>query len=139
MEIQQTLAIIKPDGVLKGVADAIRERYEKAGLEVNLKMRIRFTQKQAEAFYRDHQGKFFMEGLVLAMTSGICEVLILQGENAIEAVRKLNGATNPAEAEEGTIRHDFRSAGGPFNTVHGSDSPEAYLHELTVVTSNLYK
>lgn len=129
---EKTIAIIKPDGVLMGHAQAIKDRYCDAGLEVVRLRAVVFTTEQASAFYAEHEGKFFFAGLTLAMTSGCSVVLELEGENAIQIVRGLNGATNPAEAEPGTIRHDFRSAGGPFNTVHGSANQSDYERERVI-------
>jgi nucleoside-diphosphate kinase len=133
MAIEQTLAIIKPDGVKMGVAAEIVRRYLDNNLEIVRRARLRFREQQILEFYAEHTGRFYFAGLVLAMTSGPSIVLLLQGNNAIKNVRKLNGATNPDKAEPGTIRHDFRSAGGPFNTVHGSDSAVAFKHEVNIV------
>ncbi|HUO56439.1 MAG TPA: nucleoside-diphosphate kinase [Candidatus Paceibacterota bacterium] len=130
---QRTLVIIKPDAVAKGDVDMIKERYRDAGLKIVRERAHRMNQRIARALYEAHKGKFFFEGLVLAMISGPSVMLELQGEDAIRVVRNLNGATDPAKAEAGTIRRDFRSAGGPFNTVHGSDSPEAAAREIIVV------
>ena len=119
---------------MKGVEQAIVEHYRNAGLRVARRFMFKFRHIEAENFYNEHRGRFYFEGLVLAMTSGQCVAVFLEGENAIELVRRLNGATDPAKAEPGTIRHDFRSAGGPFNTVHASDSMEAYHKEALIVT-----
>ena len=128
--IEQTLAIIKPDGVLKGVAQKIRQRYPEAGLRL-IKEKVTLLEiTVAKKLYREHHGKVFFEGLVLSMVSGPIVAILLEGEDAIKKVRALHGATDPAKAEPGTIRHDFRSAGGPFNTVHASDSPEAAAREI---------
>lgn len=129
-----TLVLIKPDGVKKGVVQEIKERYIKAGLQiVQEKGPIQMGEARAQEFYREHAGKFFFEGLVLSMISGPIIALIIEGEDAVKKVRALNGATDPAKAEPGTIRYDFRSAGGPFNTVHGSDSSESAVREIQLV------
>lgn len=131
--VEQTLVLIKPDGVMKGVTEAIIQRYLDEGLSVVKRRNLTMKAPLAKHFYHEHEGKFYFEGLVLAMISGPLVAVLLRGKNAIEVVRKLNGATDPAKAESGTIRHDFRSAGGPFNTVHGSDSPEAYRYESVLI------
>lgn len=133
MSSQRTLVLLKPDAVLKGVDGEIPKRYTDAGLEIIDTKYFRMNEEMVFKFYEGHMGKFYSAGLILAMTSGVMVAMLLQGEDAIERVRKLNGATDPSKAEPGTIRHDFRSAGGPFNTVHGSDSPEAAEREIGVV------
>lgn len=133
MTEEKTLAIIKPDGVMKGVVSVIKERYRSAGLRIILEVKLSLDESQARDLYREHEGKFYFEGLVLSMISGPCIVLVLEGNNAVQVVRDLNGATDPSKAAPGTIRHDFRSAGGPFNTVHGSDSTASYVRESLVV------
>lgn len=133
MTVEQTLVLIKPDAVLMGCAEAIKKRYLDVGLKIVVDYPLHFSMEAASDFYQDHAGKFYFPGLLLALSSGTCRVLLMEGEKAIEVVRDLNGPTNPANAPEGTIRHDFRSAGGPFNTVHGSDSHEAFVHERNVV------
>lgn len=135
MTIQQTLVLIKPDGVMKGSSciDGIKARYVAAGLSIKFEYPVYFSQEDAGEFYLEHKGRFYYEGLVLAMSSGPCRAIILEGENAIEEVRRLNGPTDPSKAPEGTIRCDFRSAGGPFNTVHASDGLVAFTRELGVV------
>ncbi|MEA1929265.1 MAG: nucleoside-diphosphate kinase [Patescibacteria group bacterium] len=131
--VERTLAIIKPDGVMMKVAQQIKGRYTDAGLTI-VRARSQIMQwPQAAELYRDHARKFFFTGAVLAMISGPSIALLLEGENAVSVVRKLNGATVPSEAEPGTIRYDFRSAGGPFNTVHASDSPEAAAREIQLI------
>jgi len=135
--MELTLAVIKPDGVMKGVVEEIKNRYHEAGLVIVREVRMRPDLDQVRELYRDHKGRFYFEGLVLSMVSGPCHVLILSGNDAVQTVRRLNGATNPDKAEPGTIRHDFKSAGGPFNTVHGSDSSEAYEREKKVLLNGI--
>ena len=135
--MELTLAVIKPDGVMKGVVEEIKNRYHEAGLVIVREVRMRPDLDQVRELYRDHKGRFYFEGLVLSRVSGPCHVLILSGNDAVQTVRRLNGATNPDKAEPGTIRHDFKSAGGPFNTVHGSDSSEAYEREKKVLLNGI--
>jgi len=130
---EKTLVLIKPDGVLKGVIKEIRQRYLDNDLVIVREEQMTLEGWQVEKFYEEHLGKYFFEALTLAMGSGPCVAIVFQGENAIEKVRKLNGATDPKEAEPGTIRRDFRSAGGPFNTVHGSDSTESADREIDII------
>lgn len=137
MALEKTLVMIKPDGVLMDMVDDIIHRYEAAGFGVVEQYPVEFSLEQAAEFYQDHVGKFYFTGLKLSLSSGPCLVLILEGEEAITNVRALNGATIPSEAEPGTIRSDFRSAGGPFNTVHASDSFESFEREYTFVLRNL--
>ncbi len=131
--IEQTVAILKPDAVVKVIVAQIKQRYLDIGLRIVRERTLRMTLSQAFDLYQEHMGKFFFEGLVLTMTSGSIVALLLEGEGAVDLVRKLNGATDPAKAEPGTIRHDFPSAGGPFNIVHGSDSSEAVAREIAII------
>ncbi|MCX6784738.1 MAG: nucleoside-diphosphate kinase [Candidatus Komeilibacteria bacterium] len=131
--LQKTLVIIKPDAVMKDVATEIIDRYLAKGLTLLERKDLSMTLQRAKEFYSEHAGKFFFEGLVLAMTSWPVVALLLEGEEAVAMVRELNGATIPAEALPGTIRHDFRSAGGPFNTVHGSDSLVSAAREIALI------
>lgn len=130
---ERTLVIIKPDGVKKGVAGKILQRYRDNDLLVVWQREGVMPEGLASKFYEEHRDKFFFEGLLLSMTSGPSIYVVLEGWNAIALVRDLNGVTNPANALPGTIRHDFRSAGGPFNTVHGSDSASAAQHEIALL------
>src|SRR3989344_5470730 len=114
--LEKTLAGIKPDGFEMGVTEQIKERYVTAGLRIVREKTKVFTKSEAQEFYLEHVGKCFFIGAVLSMASGPSVWLVLEGENAINTVRALNGATNPAEAAPGTIRCDFRRAGGPLKT-----------------------
>lgn len=127
---ERTLAIIKPDAVEMGVANQIITRYREAGLEVLSFTKIQLDTETASQLYAEHRGRHYFVGTLLAMTSGPCVILILEGVDAIQRVRELNGPTR--DAPTGTIRGDFKSAGGPFNTVHGSDGPEAAEREITI-------
>ncbi|MEY3784463.1 MAG: nucleotide diphosphate kinase [Candidatus Parcubacteria bacterium] len=139
MPKQKTLVIVKPDGVMNGYIGAIKAVYLKAGLEIIDQYSLVFKLEQASEFYNEHRGRTFFSGLILAMSSGPCEVMILEGENAIEIVRELNGATKPDQALPGTIRKEFPSAGGPFNVVHASDSKTAYAREFKIVATIVAK
>jgi nucleoside-diphosphate kinase len=129
MSIERTLSIIKPDGVRQKIIGEINKRFEDAGLAiVNAKM-IQLSKSDAEGFYAIHKDKPFFNDLVTYMTSGLVMVQILEGENAIQLNRKIMGATNPAEAADGTIRSDFASS-IQENVVHGSDGPETAKAEI---------
>lgn len=123
MAIETTLSIIKPDGVEKNLIGEIVGRFEKAGLEVVAARMIQLTREQAEGFYAVHKERPFFADLVSYMMSGPVVVQALRGENAVTVNRDLMGATNPADAEPGTIRADF-AASIEENVVHGSDATE---------------
>ena len=128
--MQTTFSMIKPDATAKNVTGAINAMIENAGIRIIAQKRIQMTPAQAGQFYAEHQGKPFYDGLVEMMSSGPIVVQVLQGEDVIKRYRALMGATNPANAEEGTIRKTF---GGelPYNAVHGSDSPESASREIS--------
>ncbi|MBX4198788.1 nucleoside-diphosphate kinase [Candidatus Parcubacteria bacterium] len=134
--VERTLVIIKPDAVAMGNENRIKSRYLTKDFNIVRERRTTLTAEVAMEFYEEHEGKFFFMGTILAMTSGPCVILVLEGENAIETVRALNGATDPLKAALGTIRCDFRSAGGPFNTVHASDSEESFEREMQLLFSD---
>jgi len=123
MTIERTISIIKPDAVAKNVIGQIYARFETAGLTVIAAKMLHLTQEQAEGFYAVHKERPFFADLVAFMTSGPVMVQVLEGENAVIAHRTVMGATNPAEAEAGTIRADFAETIDE-NAVHGSDSAE---------------
>ena len=123
MTIERTISIIKPDAVAKNVIGQIYARFEKAGLTVIAAKMLHLTQEQAEGFYAVHKERPFFADLVTFMTSGPVMVQVLEGEDAVTANRNIMGATNPAEAEAGTIRADFAETIDE-NAVHGSDSIE---------------
>lgn len=129
MAQEQTLSIIKPDGVEKNLIGEIYSRFEKAGLEIVAARMMHLTRDQAEGFYAVHKERPFFSDLVKYMTSGPVMVQALQGEAAIETNRKIMGATNPAEAAPGTIRADF-AASIEENVVHGSDGPDTAAQEI---------
>ena len=129
MSNQKTLSIIKPDAVKAGNVDAINSMIENSGLSILEKKEIKLTKEEAEEFYAVHSEKPFYKELCEFMTSGPIVVQILEGENAVELYRKAMGATNPADAEENTIRKKFATS-IQENAVHGSDSEENALKEL---------
>jgi nucleoside-diphosphate kinase len=121
--MEQTLSIIKPDAVAKGVIGKIIDRFESNGLRVAAIKKIQLSEEQAGKFYEVHKERPFFADLVEFMTSGPVVVSVLEGENAVAKNRELMGATNPKEAEPGTIRADFAES-IDANAVHGSDSLE---------------
>ena len=129
MSLERTLSIVKPDGVRKNVIGDVYHRFEKAGLRIVAARMMRLTQAQAEAFYGIHRERPFFKDLVSYMISGPVVVQVLEGENAIAKNREVMGATNPANAAEGTIRKLFALSIGE-NSVHGSDAPETARHEI---------
>ena len=128
--MERTLSIIKPDGVEKNVIGEIYKRFEDSGLTIVEAKMLRLTRDQAEGFYAVHKERPFFNDLVDYMISGPVMVQVLEGENAIERNRELMGATNPAEADEGTIRKDFATS-IEKNTVHGSDGPDTAKEEIS--------
>lgn len=130
MAVEQTLSIIKPDGVQKNLIGEIVSRFEKAGLEIVAQRMMHLSTDQARGFYAVHKERPFYDDLVGYMTSGPVVVQVLRGENAIARNREIMGATNPADAEPGTIRADF-AASIEENVVHGSDGPETAATEIT--------
>ena len=129
MTIEQTLSIIKPDGVRKKIIGEIQKRFEDAGLTIIKEKMLQLSIDDAKSFYGIHKGKPFFNDLLTYITSGPVMVQVLEGENAIELNRKLMGATNPQDAEEGTIRRDFASS-IEENVVHGSDGPDTARTEI---------
>jgi len=129
MAVERTLSILKPDALQSGVVGKILSKFEEAGLKpVAMKM-LHLTQKQAEGFYAVHKERPFFKSLVQYMTSGPVIVQVLEGENAVARNREVMGATNPANAAEGTIRKLFAKS-IEANSVHGSDSPENAKTEI---------
>ena len=129
MAVEQTLSIIKPDGVQKNLIGEIYSRFEKAGLEIVAARMMHLSKEQAEGFYAVHKERPFFNDLVTYMTSGPVVVQALSGDNAIAKNREIMGATNPAEADPGTIRADFANS-IEENVVHGSDAPETAAVEI---------
>ncbi|MFG1498184.1 nucleoside-diphosphate kinase [Saccharospirillum sp. HFRX-1] len=129
MAKERTLSIIKPDAVAKNLIGAIYSRFETAGLTIVGSKMLRLSQEQAEGFYAEHKERPFFGALVEFMTSGPVVVQVLEGDNAIAKNREIMGATNPAEAAAGTLRHDF-AASIDANAVHGSDAPASAEREI---------
>ncbi len=129
MSVEQTLSIIKPDAVAKNVTGQINSRFEAAGLQIVAQKMLRLSDAVAGGFYAEHKERPFYADLVAFMTSGPVVVQVLEGEGAILKNRELMGATNPAEAEAGTIRADFANS-IDANAVHGSDSPASAAREI---------
>jgi len=128
---ERTFALVKPDGVQRGLVGEIVSRFEKRGLQlVALKM-VRISRQLAEEYYAEHRGKPFFPGLVEYVTSGPSVAMLWEGENAITIVRKTMGATDPVKADPGTIRADFGLSIGR-NVVHGSDSAESATREAAL-------
>ena len=123
MTIEQTLSIIKPDAVAKNVIGEIYTRFEKANLKIIKAMMVHLSKEEAEGFYAVHKQRPFFNDLVTFMTSGPVMIQALEGDNAVLKNRELMGATNPKEADAGTIRADFADS-IDANAVHGSDSLE---------------
>jgi nucleoside-diphosphate kinase len=129
MAVEQTLSIIKPDGVQKNLIGEIYSRFEKAGLEIVAAKMLHLTEDQAGGFYAVHKERPFFKDLVSYMTSGPVIVQVLQGDDAIAKHREIMGATNPADAAPGTIRADFAES-IEENIVHGSDAGETAAVEI---------
>ncbi|MCH7853774.1 MAG: nucleoside-diphosphate kinase [Proteobacteria bacterium] len=129
MSVEQTLSIIKPDGVQKNLIGEIYRRFEKAGLNIVAAKMQHLSKEQAEGFYAVHKERPFYNDLVSYMTSGPVMVTALQGEAAVDTHRKIMGATNPAEADAGTIRADFADS-IEENIVHGSDATDTAAQEI---------
>ncbi|MEW6439604.1 MAG: nucleoside-diphosphate kinase [bacterium] len=127
--MQRTLCMVKPDGVRRALIGEVIARLEKAGLRVATLRMCRLQEGDAQAFYSVHRGKGFYESLTRFMSSGPIVAMVLEGEEAIQRVRKIMGATNPREAAPGTIRADFAQE-IEQNVVHGSDSPESAAIEI---------
>jgi len=129
VSVERTLSIIKPDAVAKNVIGEIYSRFEKAGLKI-VEARMEYlSREQAEGFYAVHRERPFFNDLVKFMTSGPVMIQALEGEDAIALNRRLMGATNPAEADAGTIRADFAKS-IDANAVHGSDGPDTAKTEI---------
>ena len=129
MAVERTLSIIKPDTTARNLIGKIVARFEEEGLHIAAIRKVFLSQVEAEGFYAVHKGRPFFEELVAFMTREPCVVMALEGENAILRNREIMGATNPADADDGTIRKLYGTNVGE-NAVHGSDSPENALIEI---------
>jgi len=127
--IQRTFSIVKPDAVKSGYTGAILAEIDKGGFEIVGIRKQSISKKEAEGFYAVHSSKGFFDSLTTFMSSGPLVLLVLEKENAIADLRKLMGATNPANAEEGTIRKRFAES-IEYNAIHGSDAPETAAFEI---------
>ncbi|MDA7600490.1 nucleoside-diphosphate kinase [Gammaproteobacteria bacterium] len=130
MTIQRTLSIIKPDATSKNIIGKIIDRFEENGLKVVAGKLIHMDQAKAAGFYAEHEGRPFFPNLVEYMTSAPVFVQVLEGDNAVLKNRELMGATNPSEADPGTIRADFAET-IDANAVHGSDSEDSAAREIS--------
>ena len=136
MSIEQTLSIIKPDATKRNLTGKIISKLEDSGLKIIAQKRILLSKTQAEDFYKVHQERPFYNDLVKFMISGPVVVQVLEGENAVSKNRKVMGATNPEEAEDGTIRKEFAES-LEANSVHGSDSLENAKIEISFFFSQI--
>ena len=130
MTSQRTLSIIKPDAVKRNITGKIIQKFEDGGLSIIAQKRMLLTKEQAEAFYSVHKERPFYNDLVSFMTSGPVVVQILEGDNAIQRNRDIMGATNPKEADSGTIRAEY-ALNIEANSVHGSDSEDNAVIEIS--------
>ena len=129
MAVQRTFSIIKPDATARNITGKVNAKIEEVGLRIVAQKRVHLTEEQAGGFYAVHKERPFYGDLVKFMMSGPVVVQVLEGENAIAEYRKVMGATNPAEADAGTIRAEFAQS-IDANTVHGSDAPETAAEEI---------
>ena len=127
--MNRTFSIIKPDATERNITGSINQIIEKNNLRIIAQKRIKLSRKKAEGFYSVHKDKPFFNDLIQFMTSGPIIIQVLQGENAVEQYRKIMGATNPDNAEQGTIRKEF-ALNIQENSVHGSDSAENAQNEI---------
>ena len=136
MSIEQTLSIIKPDATKRNLTGKINSKLEDSGLKIIAQKRILLSKTQAEDFYKVHQERPFYNDLVKFMISGPVVVQVLEGENAVSKNREIMGATNPDEADDGTIRKEF-ALSLEANSVHGSDSLENAKIEISFFFSQI--
>ena len=136
MAIENTLSIIKPDATKRNLSGLINAKFEKAGLKIIGQKRLQMSNKMAQDFYEVHKNRPFYNDLVHFMVSGPVIVQVLSGENAVTLNRAIMGATNPAEADEGTIRKEFAES-IEANSVHGSDSIENANNEISFFFSKI--
>ncbi len=129
MAVQRTFSIIKPDATKRNITGKVNAKIEEAGLRIVAQKRVQLSKEQAGGFYAVHSERPFYNDLVNFMMSGPVVVQVLEGENAIARYREVMGATNPAEADAGTIRAEFAES-IDANTVHGSDAPETAAEEI---------
>lgn len=133
---EQTLAIIKPDGVARGLIGEIMKRIEAGGLRIDALKMAHLSKKEAEGFYEVHRKRPFFDSLTDFMSEGPVVLMVLSGENAVKVWRDLMGATDPVQAAEGTIRRDFGQS-IERNTTHGSDSSQSAAFEISYFFSRM--
>ena len=136
MSVERTLSIIKPDATKRNLTGLINAKFEKAGLKIIAQKRLQLTRSMAGNFYEIHKDRPFFNDLVDFMISGPVVVQVLEGDNAVKLNRDVMGATNPEEAEEGTIRKEFAES-IEANSVHGSDSLENAKNEISFFFANI--
>ena len=136
MAVERTLSIIKPDATRRNLTGRINQRLEDAGLRIVAQKRLLLSRAQVEAFYAVHEERPFYATLCAFMSSGPVVAQVLEGEHAIARYREVMGATDPADAEEGTIRKDYGES-VEANSVHGSDSPETAAEEIAFFFSTI--
>ena len=136
MSVQRTLSIIKPDATKRNLTGLINAKFENAGLKIIAQKRLQLTRSMAEKFYEIHKDRPFFNDLVDFMISGPVIVQVLEGDNAVKLNRDVMGATNPEDAEEGTIRKEFAES-IEANSVHGSDSLENAQNEISFFFANI--
>ena len=127
--VEKTLVLVKPDGVKKHICGEVISRFERKGLEVEAIKMIQVPEDLAKKHYAEHEGKGFFKDLIAFITSGPVLVMVIKGENAVAAVRQINGATDPLKAVPGSIRGDFATSIDE-NVVHASDAPETAEREI---------
>ena len=136
MSVERTLSIIKPDATKRNLTGLINAKFEKAGLKIIAQKRLQLTRSMAGNFYEIHKDRPFFNDLVDFMISGAVVVQVLEGDNAVKLNRDVMGATNPDDAEEGTIRKEFAES-IEANSVHGSDSLENAQNEVSFFFANI--
>ena len=136
MSVERTLSIIKPDATKRNLTGLINAKFENAGLRIIAQKRLQLTRSMAEKFYEIHKDRPFFNDLVDFMISGPVVVQVLEGDNAVKLNRDVMGATNPEDAEEGTIRKEFAES-IEANSVHGSDSLENARNEISFFFANI--
>ena len=136
MSVERTLSIIKPDATKRNLTGLINAKFENAGLKIIAQKRLKLTRSMAEKFYEIHKDRPFFNDLVDFMISGPVVVQVLEGDNAVKLNRDVMGATNPDDAEEGTIRKEFAES-IEANSVHGSDSLENAQNEISFFFANI--
>ena len=136
MSVERTLSIIKPDATKRNLTGLINAKFENAGLRIIAQKRLQLTRSMAEKFYEIHKDRPFFNDLVDFMISGPVVVQVLEGDNAVKLNRDVMGATNPEDAEEGTIRKEFAES-IEANSVHGSDSLENAQNEISFFFANI--